>query len=293
MRFAPINCFVSEAVEIEIRKGHRITVENDGNGTGTATPRTAATDEEVTLTAVPNDGYQFKKWEVLSPDELQITGNTFIMPDGNVEVKAIFEKYIAPPSPRKYHITVENDGGGTATANPTRAAKGREVTIRAEANPGYQFKQWEITADVTWTDGSVYSDTATFRMPAEDVIARAVFQKISEPSDGKLDLEDIRKDAVILEEKTTNLPNKEWTIRMNMNLANVNKEDIYLLDREGQILQATVTFDPAMANQLVLVPTQPYISGERYYVLIRKEGLQSESGKKLSKDVLFSFVYQQ
>lgn len=68
VRFAPINCFVSEAVEIEIRKGHRITVENDGNGTGTATLRTAQANEEVTLTATPNGGYQFKEWEVLSPD---------------------------------------------------------------------------------------------------------------------------------------------------------------------------------------------------------------------------------
>ena len=42
-----------------------VTVSNDGNGTGTATPSTAATGTEITLTAMPKEGYHFKEWQVI------------------------------------------------------------------------------------------------------------------------------------------------------------------------------------------------------------------------------------
>ena len=71
---------------------YTVTVTNDGNGIGTATPSTAAAGTEITLTAMPSEEYHFKKWQVESPAGLVITNNKFTMPDGNVEVKAIFEK---------------------------------------------------------------------------------------------------------------------------------------------------------------------------------------------------------
>ena len=70
---------------------HTVTVTNDGNGTGTATPSTAAAGTEITLTATPNTGYHFKEWQVISGD-VTITNDTFLMPEGDVTIEAVFEK---------------------------------------------------------------------------------------------------------------------------------------------------------------------------------------------------------
>ena len=76
---------------------YTVTVSNDGNGTGTAAPSTAAAGTTIILTAMPNEGYHFKEWEVISGGVI-IKDNKFLMPNGNVEVKAIFEED-APPAP--------------------------------------------------------------------------------------------------------------------------------------------------------------------------------------------------
>ena len=68
---------------------YTVTVSNDGNGTGTATPSTAVAGTTIILTAMPNEGYHFKEWEVISGG-VTIKDNKFLMPNGNVEVKAIF-----------------------------------------------------------------------------------------------------------------------------------------------------------------------------------------------------------
>ena len=70
---------------------HTVTVSNDGNGTGTADPSTAAAGTTIILTATPNTGYHFKEWEVISGD-VTIKDDKFLMPSANVEVKAIFEE---------------------------------------------------------------------------------------------------------------------------------------------------------------------------------------------------------
>ena len=70
---------------------YSVTVSDDGHGTGAATPSTAAAGTTVTLTATPNEGYHLKEWKVISGD-VSITDDTFLMPEGNVTIEAIFEK---------------------------------------------------------------------------------------------------------------------------------------------------------------------------------------------------------
>ena len=93
-----------------------ITVKTDGNGTASASPAKAVAGTEITLTAMPNEGYHFKEWEVESPTGLVFTNNRFTMPEGNVEVKAIFEEDV--PAPTEFTITVKTDSNGTASASP-------------------------------------------------------------------------------------------------------------------------------------------------------------------------------
>ncbi len=79
----------SEGAEISVK--YAVTVQNDGKGTATASVPKAAEGATVTLTASPYIGFEFDKWEVIS-GEVTITNNSFVMPAGEVVVKAIFKE---------------------------------------------------------------------------------------------------------------------------------------------------------------------------------------------------------
>lgn len=77
---------------------YAVTVTTDGNGTASADLAAAAAGTNISLSATPNTGYHFKEWQVVSGG-VTIENDKFTMPDGNVEVKAIFEKDAAPVAP--------------------------------------------------------------------------------------------------------------------------------------------------------------------------------------------------
>ena len=121
---------------------YTVTVGNDGNGTGTATPSTAAAGTTITLTATPNKGYHFKEWQVISGG-VTIKDDKFLMPNDNVEVKAIFEK--DAPAPTEYTITYDL-AGGTAEGNPdTYTIETRTFTLKNPTKSGYTFTGWSGT----------------------------------------------------------------------------------------------------------------------------------------------------
>ena len=153
---------------------YTVTVSNDGNGTGTATPSTAAAGTEITLTATPKKGYHFKEWEVISGG-VTIKDDKFLMPNDNVEVKAIFEED-APPVPTEFTITVKTDGNGTASASLVKAAAGTEITLTATPKEGYHFKEWEVMS------GGVTIKDNKFIMPSANVEVKAIFEKDAPPA---------------------------------------------------------------------------------------------------------------
>ena len=153
---------------------YTVTISNDGNGSGTASPSAAVVGTEITLTATPNTGYRFKEWEVISGG-VAITNNKFTMPDGNVEVKAIFEKD-APPAPTEYTVTVTSGGNGTASASHAKAVVGTEITLTAMPDTGYRFKEWEIIS------GGVAITNNKFTMPDGNVEVKAIFEKDAPPA---------------------------------------------------------------------------------------------------------------
>ena len=150
---------------------YTVTISNDGNGSGTASPSAAVVGTEITLTATPDTGYRFKEWEVISGG-VAITNNKFTMPDGNVEVKAIFEKD-APPAPTEYTVTVTSGGNGTASVSHAKAVVGTEITLTATPDTGYRFKEWEVIS------GGVAITSNKFTMPDGNVEIRAIFAMIS------------------------------------------------------------------------------------------------------------------
>ena len=77
---------------------YAVTVTTDGNGTASADLAAAAAGTNISLSATPNTGYHFKEWQVVSGG-VTIKDDKFTMPDGNVEIKAIFEKDAATATP--------------------------------------------------------------------------------------------------------------------------------------------------------------------------------------------------
>ena len=148
---------------------YTVTVSNDGNGTGTATPSTAAAGTTITLTAMPKEGYHFKEWQVISGG-VAIKDDKFLMPNDNVEVKAIFEED-APPAPTEFTITVKTDGNGTASASHAKAIVGTEITLTATPNKGYHFKEWQVIS------GGVTIKDNKFIMPSANVEVKAIFEE--------------------------------------------------------------------------------------------------------------------
>ena len=151
-----------------------ITVKTDGNGTASASPAKAVAGEEITLTATPDGGYRFKEWEVISGG-VTIKDDKFTMPDGNVEIKAIFEED-APPVPTEFTITVTSGGNGTASASHAKAVAGTEIRLTATPKTGYHFKEWEVIS------GGVTIKDDKFLMPDSNVEVKAVFEEDAPPA---------------------------------------------------------------------------------------------------------------
>ena len=142
---------------------HDVTVSDDGHGTGSANPASATAGTEITLSAVPEAGYRFKEWKVISGG-VTITGGKFTMPDSNVEVMAVFE----PIPAVKYDVTVK---GSYASASGTGSySAGETVTIRAGSRKNYAFNGW-TSDDVDIADPG--SANTSFVMPDGDVTVTA------------------------------------------------------------------------------------------------------------------------
>lgn len=142
---------------------------------GDAIASKALEGDEVTLTAIPDEGYQFRRWTVESGD-MQLSGNpaTFTMPGSDVSVKVEFIENDAP----MYTITVSTDGNGTAVATidgdpVTEAYADDIITVTATPGTDYEFGRWVVEDGVMDLTGN----PATFAMPAGNLSLKAIFNE--------------------------------------------------------------------------------------------------------------------
>ena len=140
---------------------YTVTVGNDGNGTGTATPSTAVAGTEITLTATPNTGYHFKEWQVMSGG-VTIKDDKFLMPNDNVEVKAIFEKD-APPTPTEFIVTFDGNGGTPSVGSMTTTNQKLPSLPSASRSGSYSFDGWytEKSGGTKITTTTIFSANTT------------------------------------------------------------------------------------------------------------------------------------
>ena len=141
---------------------YTVTVSNDGNGTASASHAKAAAGTEITLTATPQIGYHFKGWQVESPAGLVITNNKFTMPDGNVDVKTIFEKD-APPAPTEFIVTFDGNGGTPSVGSMTTTDRKLTSLPSASRSGSYSFYGWytEKSGGTKITTDTVFHANAT------------------------------------------------------------------------------------------------------------------------------------
>lgn len=134
---------------------YTVTLTNDGNGTASASATSAAAGTEITLTAVPNTGYHFKEWKVIS-GSMTITNNKFTMPAENVEVKAVFEK----DAPTTCSLTTQvNGGNGTISASKTGLTAGSTETITFTPDAGYEIDTVTVNGTATSVSGNTLNVT--------------------------------------------------------------------------------------------------------------------------------------
>ena len=166
-------------------KHYTITILEQTGGTVKATVdeskvTSAEGNATITLTATPDEGYQFEEFTVTDKEgnPVTVTGNTFIMPASNVTVSASFKK-------QSYTLTINQptEGGSISakvgdtevTSSSQEVEFEKTVTLTATASDGYEFSGWNIT------DGNgkeVEIENNAFTMPASNVTVSATFSKI-------------------------------------------------------------------------------------------------------------------
>ncbi len=115
--------------------------------------------EEVTLTAVPDQGYEFVEWEGKDETGDEIT----VTMDEDKEVTAHFQV-------KTYELTVDTVGEGSVDIEPDKAEyeHGEEVTLTAVPDEGHELVEWEST-DETGEEITITMD--------EDKEIAAVFEE--------------------------------------------------------------------------------------------------------------------
>jgi major membrane immunogen (membrane-anchored lipoprotein) len=105
------------------------------DGSGTVTPAGGAYEEgvEVTISAAPAEGYAFDHWD---GDVAGTSDSISVIMDADKAVTAHFV------TAYNLSTSVSPSGGGTVTPASGTYEKGTEVTLTAEAAPGYHFDHW-------------------------------------------------------------------------------------------------------------------------------------------------------
>ena len=125
---------------------------------------------EVTVSAVPNEGFIFVNWTDSDQQEVSDEAEfTFVMPDADYSLTANFEE----GAPETFALTLlasPEDGGIVSGAGEYE--QGEEVMVNATSNEGFAFVNWTLEDDIVSTDAAF-----TYTMPAADVTLTAHFEE--------------------------------------------------------------------------------------------------------------------
>jgi len=126
----------------------------------------------------------------------------------NFQIKAEVEVY-------DLTMVADPEVGGTATdlTNESPYAEGTEVSIKAEANEGYEFVNW--TAPAGGFDNASSAET-TFTMPTQNVTVTANFEEIPPPPE----------DPTVTTQAATEVSTDSVNLNMNYTVGNFSQVEV-------------------------------------------------------------------
>ena len=150
----------------------KIWVVQPENGKIEANEKEAFNGQRVTLTAKPDADYALSEYRVVRADnqevQVQVSGNSFIMPKFNVLVTAEFKK--------AHRIDIEkNIKHGTVQADRQKAVEGQQVKLSGKGEEGYVVDKFTVYKTGSRNDTVPVNDTV-FQMPGFDVTVTATFR---------------------------------------------------------------------------------------------------------------------
>ena len=163
--------WTEDGKEARLVVAYTVTVKDSTNGTVAVSKTKAAAGDAIAITIVPNDGYKLKKNSLKVVDAndkaVEVTDNTFVMPESNVTVSASFIQT---------NCTLTFDAnGGSGTMDPQVVESETNITLEANkfTRSGYTFSGWNTKADGTGTN---FKDKAAVRL-TQDVTLYAQWKK--------------------------------------------------------------------------------------------------------------------
>ena len=243
---------------------YKIKLTDDGNGTaksmvGGVQVTEAEQGKKVTITAMPDRGYKFDEWRVLSGgirlrDEDSAT-TTFTMPNRDVEIKAYFKKKSSGGSSHDteyYNITTKTDRHGTVEAR-SKAREGTEVSVTVDPDKGYKLDEITVTdkrgRDITIKETN-RENRYKFTMPARDVTVEATFKQIKQEQPSK------PTTPPTIPPTNNNKPIENNIIKKQQTTVFTIGSNIMTVITDGEATQTTIDAKPFLSQGRVMIPVR-------------------------------------
>ena len=144
---------VFEQIEVQT---YAITVGTSEHGTATASHTSASAGTTITMTATPGQGYVLKSYA--TQPFVSVVNGQFVMPSSPITVTPIFDVASVVKTSYDIYVSTETTDKGDVSVTGVDETKGI-ISIKAEAEPGYRFSEWEISNGVCFLSSPYTSET--------------------------------------------------------------------------------------------------------------------------------------
>lgn len=144
---------VFEQIQVQT---YAITVGTSEHGTATASHTSASAGTTITMTATPGQGYVLKSYA--TQPFVSVVNGQFVMPSSPITVTPIFDVASVVKTSYDIYVSTETTDRGDVSVTGVDETKGI-ISIRAEAEPGYRFSEWEISNGVCFLSSPYTSET--------------------------------------------------------------------------------------------------------------------------------------
>ncbi|TLD00054.1 InlB B-repeat-containing protein [Robinsoniella peoriensis] len=239
----------------------------------------AAAGDTVTLTVTPEEGYLLTEGSLqVNGGEVEVTDNSFLMPEQDVMITAEFEQLSAETHTVTIDPSMEH---GRIEADKTEAAEGETVTLSIIPQEGYMLTAGSLKVN----DGAVEVANNSFVMPGQDVTITAEFEQTTEEmhtisidpamEHGKVEADKSEAAAgemvaltIVLEEgyqlKEGSLKVNDGAVEVTDNSFLMPEQDVIITAEFEQLAAETfkVIIDPAMEHGNVAADKPEAAAGE-------------------------------